>query len=88
MRALRQRAHGRERARHRAARGGTLAGFIAVGCGTLDSRERERATRFLAGMARHATVVQRNAKLIEQVRLASDLKSEFVGPSRTSCARR
>ena len=58
---------------------GALAGFLAVGCGTLDTLARERAVRFLAGMARHATVVLRSAQLVEQVRLASDLKSEFVG---------
>jgi signal transduction histidine kinase len=60
-------------------REGTLAGFLAVGCGTLATDEHERAVRFLAAVARHATVVLRNAKLIEEVRLASALKSEFVG---------
>jgi len=56
-----------------------LAGFFALGCGTLDARVCEQAVRFLGAVARHATIVLHNAKLVEQVRLASALKSEFVG---------
>jgi len=58
---------------------GTLAGFLAVGFRTRPSVEIARAIEFLRGMAQHAGLVLRNARLLEDVRLASDLKSEFVG---------
>jgi signal transduction histidine kinase len=34
---------------------------------------------FLAGIAQHATIVLRNAHLLDEVRRAGDMKSEFVG---------
>src|SRR5207247_359061 len=56
-----------------------LAGFLAVGFGSLPAPEREQAVEFLSGIAQHATIVLRNARLLEEVRLASAMKSEFVG---------
>jgi signal transduction histidine kinase len=58
---------------------GALRGFLAAGFGTLADVERERALEFLAGIAQHATIVLRNARLLEEVRLASAMKSEFAG---------
>jgi len=56
-----------------------LVGFLAVGYGGLSATERERAINFLGGIAQHAMIVLRNARLLEEVRLASAMKSEFVG---------
>jgi signal transduction histidine kinase len=60
-------------------RDGALVGFIAVGFEELAEVERPRITEFLAGIAQHATIVLRNAHLLEEVRRAGDMKSEFVG---------
>jgi signal transduction histidine kinase len=56
-----------------------LSGFLAVGFGILAADERERTVDFLKGIAQHATIVLRNARLLEEVQLASAMKSEFVG---------
>jgi signal transduction histidine kinase len=56
-----------------------FAGFLAVGFGMLAESEREPVVAFLTGIAQHATIVLRNARLLEDVRLASEMKSEFVG---------
>ncbi|HKC83793.1 MAG TPA: GAF domain-containing sensor histidine kinase, partial [bacterium] len=56
-----------------------LVGFLAVGFRSLPLLEREQAVEFLSGIAQHATIVLRNARLLEEVRLASAMKSEFVG---------
>ena len=56
-----------------------LVGFLAVGFRSLSLSEREQAVEFLSGIAQHATIVLRNARLLEEVRLASAMKSEFVG---------
>ena len=55
----------------------TLVGFLALGFDTLPMPE--GAVEFLSGIAQHATIVLRNARLLEEVRLASAMKSEFVG---------
>jgi len=60
-------------------RDGALVGFIGVGFEALAHAERPRVTEFLAGIAQHATIVLRNAHLLEEVRRAGDMKSEFVG---------
>jgi signal transduction histidine kinase len=60
-------------------RDGALVGFIGVGFAALADGERPRVTEFLRGIAQHATIVLRNAHLLEEVRLAGDMKSEFVG---------
>jgi len=57
----------------------TLIGFLAVGFGVLPVGERERTVDFLLGIAQQATIVLQNARLLEEVRLASAMKSEFVG---------
>jgi len=56
-----------------------LAGCLAVGFRNLPAPEREQAVELLSGIAQHATIVLRNARLLEEVRLASAMKSEFVG---------
>lgn len=56
-----------------------LVGFLAVGFTSLAPGEQEQAAEFLSGIAQHATIVLRNARLLEEVRLASAMKSEFVG---------
>ena len=56
-----------------------LVGFLAVGFAQLDEKARERGAQFLRGIAQHASIVLRNARLLEEVRFASDMKSEFVG---------
>src|SRR6266403_1941913 len=56
-----------------------LVGFLAVGFRSLSLLEREQAVGFLSGIAQHATIVLRNARLLEEVQLASAMKSEFVG---------
>jgi signal transduction histidine kinase len=60
-------------------RDGALVGFLGVGFERLAEAERPRVTEFLAGIAQHATIVLRNAHLLEEVRRAGDMKSEFVG---------
>jgi K+-sensing histidine kinase KdpD len=60
-------------------RDGTLVGFVGVGFDALANAERPRVTEFLAGIAQHATIVLRNAHLLEEVRRAADMKTEFVG---------
>jgi signal transduction histidine kinase len=57
----------------------TLVGFLAVGFEHLGDGARERGAQFLRGIAQHASIVLRNARLLEEVRFASDMKSEFVG---------
>lgn len=60
-------------------RDGQLVGFLAVGYASLPDVERDAMLPLLAGIARHAAIALRNARLLEEVRRASDLKSEFVG---------
>jgi signal transduction histidine kinase len=56
-----------------------LSGFLAAGFGTLAAAGREQAVGFLSGIAQHAAIVLRNARLLEEVRFASAMKSEFAG---------
>jgi signal transduction histidine kinase len=56
-----------------------VVGFLAVGYGSVLVESSDWALRLLAGIAEHATVVLHNAHLLEEVRQASALKSEFVG---------
>src|SRR5437870_12365702 len=58
---------------------GAMVGFLAVGYTELLVESSEWALRLLAGIADHATIVMHNAQLLEEVRQASALKSEFVG---------
>jgi signal transduction histidine kinase len=58
-------------------RDGALRGFVAVGW--QGRAAPASAERLLAGVAEHAAIVLRNAQLLEEVQLASALKSEFVG---------
>lgn len=60
-------------------RDGALVGFLGVGFEQLAEAERPRVTEFLLGIAQHATIVLRNAHLLDEVRRAGDMKSEFVG---------
>lgn len=56
-----------------------MVGFLAVGhCAPLEHAE-PWAVNLLAGIAEHASVVLQNARLLDEVRAASALKSEFVG---------
>jgi signal transduction histidine kinase len=55
-----------------------LVGFLAVGW-VRPPAELQVAVELLSGIVQHATVVMRNARLLEEVRRASDMKSEFVG---------
>lgn len=56
---------------------GELAGFLAVGY--LERQDGAWAEQLHRGIAEHAAIVLRNARLLEEVRQASQLKSEFVG---------
>jgi signal transduction histidine kinase len=56
-----------------------LVGFIAVGHATQLGAAEPWARNLLAGIAEHTSVVLQNARLLEEVRAASALKSEFVG---------
>ena len=56
-----------------------MVGFIAVGHATALGAIEPWARNLLAGIAEHASVVLQNARLLEEVRTASALKSEFVG---------
>jgi len=56
---------------------GELAGFLAVGY--LEHQDGAWAEQLHRGIAEHAAIVLRNARLLEEVRQASQLKSEFVG---------
>jgi signal transduction histidine kinase len=60
-------------------REGALVGFLAVGYRVIAVSARERARELLAAIAQHATLALQNARLLEEVRLASAMKSEFVG---------
>lgn len=60
-------------------RDGALLGFLAVGWQTPLAAGREWTANLLAGLAEHATVVLQNARLLDELRAASALKSEFVG---------
>src|SRR5207247_4015434 len=55
-----------------------LAGCLAVGFRNLPAPEREQAVELLSGIAQHATIVLRNARPLEEVRLASAMKAEVV----------
>ena len=55
-----------------------LVGFLAVGWAQ-PPQQLQTAVELLSGIAQHATVVMRNARLLEEVRQASAMKSEFVG---------
>ncbi|MBY0278477.1 HAMP domain-containing histidine kinase [Candidatus Binatia bacterium] len=56
-----------------------MVGLIAVGHATPLGASEPWARNLLAGIAEHASVVLQNARLLEEVRTASALKSEFVG---------
>src|SRR5262249_45090039 len=56
-----------------------MVGFLAIGWTAPLGAAREWAHTLLAGIAEHATVVLQNARLLEEIRQASALKSEFVG---------
>jgi signal transduction histidine kinase len=56
-----------------------LVGFLSVGYRALPDADLDRALHLLAGIAQNATIVLQNVRLLEEVRLASALKSEFVG---------
>jgi signal transduction histidine kinase len=56
-----------------------LVGFLAIGYRDRPTAHRHRALRLLAGIAQHVAIVLRNARLLEEVREASALKSEWVG---------
>jgi signal transduction histidine kinase len=58
---------------------GALAGFLAVGYGAGRGGVPAWATQLHRGIAEHAAIVLRNARLLDEVRQASQLKSEFVG---------
>ena len=60
-------------------RGEMLTGFLAVGYAVADSEASRAARRLIAGIAEHAATVLHNARLLSELRLAADLKSEFVG---------
>ena len=59
-------------------RDGALSGFLAVGYARLAEAERKHALDLLTGITQHATLVLRNAHLLEEARQASALKSEFL----------
>ena len=56
-----------------------MVGFVAVGHRTPLGAVEAWATHLLGGIAEPASVVLQNARLLEEVRAASALKSEFVG---------
>ncbi|MCW5891038.1 MAG: GAF domain-containing sensor histidine kinase [bacterium] len=56
-----------------------LIGFLAVGWWEGKDPPPQWTERLLGGIAEHAAIVLHNADLLEQVRAASRLKSEFVG---------
>jgi signal transduction histidine kinase len=56
-----------------------LIGFLAVGWWEDKEPPPPWTERLLGGIAEHAAIVLHNADLLEQVRAASRLKSEFVG---------
>ena len=60
-------------------RGEALTGFLAVGYATPESEASADGRRLIAGIAEHAATVMHNARLLSELRLAADLKSEFVG---------
>lgn len=60
-------------------RDGELVGFLGVGWAGSAGGALDWAVHLLTGIAAHATVVVQNARLLEEVRVASALKSEFVG---------
>jgi signal transduction histidine kinase len=59
--------------------GETLGGFLAVGFATPSPDTSSGARRLVAGMAEHAATVLHNARLLSELKLAAELKSEFVG---------
>ena len=60
-------------------RGEVLTGFVAVGYRGAETEASTGARRLIAGIAEHAATVLHNARLLSELRLAADLKSEFVG---------
>jgi signal transduction histidine kinase len=60
-------------------RGDELTGFLAVGYQSPAADTPAAARRLVSGLAEHAAIVLRNARLLDEVRLAAALKSEFVG---------
>jgi signal transduction histidine kinase len=60
-------------------RGDVPTGFLAAGYAAAGSEASRAAHRLIAGIAEHAATVLHNARLLSELRLAADLKSEFVG---------
>jgi signal transduction histidine kinase len=60
-------------------RGDALTGFVAVGYREAGGDVTAGARRLLGGIAEHAATVLQNARLLSELRLAAELKSEFVG---------
>ncbi len=60
-------------------RAGVRTGFLAVGYHDAETEASAAARRLIAGVAEHAATVLHNAGLLSEVRLAGELKSEFVG---------
>src|SRR5262245_32641861 len=56
-----------------------LIGFLVVGYRRLAAADVDPALDLLAGIAQHAIIALRNVRLLEEVRAASAMKSEFVG---------
>jgi signal transduction histidine kinase len=60
-------------------RGDMLTGFLAVGYQAAETEASTAGRRLIGGIAEHAATVLHNARLLSELRLAAELKSEFVG---------